>query len=168
MTWNRTRKMSVLYYMCKKRGVLILHLLVQYAIRFWDCSVGIVLLFHFIALFEYAIKLVPIIQEPSWSWSYDSWIYNYLCNQCHSSLMLWVRIPFRRGVLDTTICDKVCQSLAAGRWFSPGTPVSSINKTYCHDITEILLKVAINTIALTQLSKFVLLSSNEYNNSDIQ
>ena len=71
-------------------------------------------------------------------------------------------------MLDTTICDKVCQSLAAGRWFSPGTPVSSINKTYCHDITEILLKVAINTIALTQLSKFVLLSSNEYNNSDIQ
>jgi hypothetical protein len=55
-TWNRTRKMSVLYYMCKKRGVLILHLLVQYAIRFWDCSVGIVLLFHFIALFEYAIS----------------------------------------------------------------------------------------------------------------
>jgi hypothetical protein len=31
-----------------------------------------------------------------------------------------------RGVLDTTLCDKVC------RWFSPGT---------CHNITEILLKV---------------------------
>jgi hypothetical protein len=26
--------------------------------------------------------------------------------------------------------------------FSPGTPVSSINKTVCHNITEILLKVA--------------------------
>jgi hypothetical protein len=26
------------------------------------------------------------------------------------------------------------------------TPVSSINKTDCHDITEILLKVALNTI----------------------
>jgi hypothetical protein len=25
-------------------------------------------------------------------------------------------------------CDKVCQSLAAGRWFSAGTPVSSTNK----------------------------------------
>jgi hypothetical protein len=23
---------------------------------------------------------------PSWSWSYDSWIYNYLCNQCISLL----------------------------------------------------------------------------------
>jgi len=44
-----------------------------------------------------------------------------------------------RSVLDTTQCDKVCQSLAAGRWFSPGTPVSSSNKTDRHDITEILL-----------------------------
>ena len=26
-------------------------------------------------------------------------------------------------------------------WFSPGTPVFSTNKTDCHDITEILLKV---------------------------
>jgi hypothetical protein len=35
---------------------------------------------------------------------------------------------------------------AAGRWFSSGTPVSSTNKT---DITEILLKVVLNTITLT-------------------
>jgi hypothetical protein len=35
-------------------------------------------------------------------------------------------------------------------WFSPGAPVSSTNKTDRHDITEILiLKVALNTIALT-------------------
>ena len=39
--------------------------------------------------------------------------------------------------------------LHAGRWFSPGTPVSSTNKTDHRDITEILLKVALNTIALT-------------------
>ena len=32
--------------------------------------------------------------------------------------------------------------------FSPGTPVSSINKTDCHDITDILLKLALNTITL--------------------
>ena len=49
------------------------------------------------------------------------------------------------GVLDTTLCDKVCQWLAAGQWFSPGF---STNKTDCHvdDITEILLKGALNTI----------------------
>jgi hypothetical protein len=40
------------------------------------------------------------------------------------------------GVLDTTLCDKVCQWLAAGQWFSPGTPVSSTNKTDRHDITS--------------------------------
>ena len=28
-----------------------------------------------------------------WSWSYGSWIYNYLCNQCLSSLKLWFRTP---------------------------------------------------------------------------
>jgi hypothetical protein len=33
----------------------------------------------------------------------------------------------------------------ADQWFSPGTPVSSTNKTDNHDITEILLKVALNT-----------------------
>jgi hypothetical protein len=32
----------------------------------------------------------------------------------------------------------------AGQWFSPGTPVSSTNKTDHHGITEILLKVALN------------------------
>jgi hypothetical protein len=34
----------------------------------------------------------------------------------------------------------------SGQWFSPGTPVSSTNKTDHDDITEILLKVALNTI----------------------
>jgi hypothetical protein len=46
-----------------------------------------------------------------------------------------------RGVLDTILCDKVCQWLAADRWFFPGIPVSSTNKTDHHDIKEILLKV---------------------------
>ena len=35
---------------------------------------------------------------------------------------------------------------SAIQWFSPGTQVSSTNKTDRHDITEILLKVALNTI----------------------
>jgi hypothetical protein len=39
---------------------------------------------------------------------YGSWIDNYLCNQCLSPMKLWVQIPLRRGVLDTTLCDKVC------------------------------------------------------------
>jgi len=69
------------------------------------------------------------------SWSYGSWIYNYLCNQCLSPLTLWW------GVLTSTLCDKVCQWLVAGQWFSPGTPVFPSNKTGCHNITEISMKL---------------------------
>jgi hypothetical protein len=48
--------------------------------------------------------------------------------------------------LDTALCDKVCQWLATGRWFPPGTPVSSTNKTDLQDIAEILLNAALSTI----------------------
>jgi hypothetical protein len=46
--------------------------------------------------------------------------------------------------------DKVYQLLAQGRWFSPGTPASSTTKTGRHDIAEILLKVALNSINQNQ------------------
>jgi hypothetical protein len=85
-----------------------------------------------------------IQRKPSWTWSYGSWIYNYLCNQCLSPLKFEPRSW--RGVLNTILFDKVCQWQATDRWFSAGTPVSSINKTDRHDITEILLKVTLNTI----------------------
>jgi hypothetical protein len=49
---------------------------------------------------------------------YVSWIYNYLYNQCLSPLKLWVPIPLVAGAFDT-LCDKVCQWLATGQWFSP-------------------------------------------------
>jgi hypothetical protein len=42
------------------------------------------------------------------------WIY-----RCLSPLMLWGRIPVMARC--TTLCDKVCQWLAAGRCFIPGT-----------------------------------------------
>jgi hypothetical protein len=61
------------------------------------------------------------------SWSYDSWIYNYFCNQCLSFHHLSCEFEF---------------------WFSPDTPVSVTIKTDLHDITEILIKVAFNTITL--------------------
>ena len=90
-----------------------------------------------------------ILKGLSWPPSYGSWTYNYLCNQCLSPLMLWVRILIRARC--TTLCDKVCQWLATGRWCSPGPPVSSTNKTDHHDIhvAEILLKVALNTTKQT-------------------
>ena len=88
-------------------------------------------------------------EVPSWSWSHNSWMYNYLCSQCLSPLTLCVWLLFRQGVLYATLCDKVCQWPATGLWFSLGAPVPSTNKTDRHDITEILLKVVLNTINQT-------------------
>ena len=39
--------------------------------------------------------------------------------------------------------------IAAGRWVSPGTPVSSTNNTDRHDMIKMLLQVVLNTIILT-------------------
>ena len=98
---------------------------------------------------------------PSWPWSYCSWIYNYICNRCPSKLMLWVWIPLLARC--TTLCNKVCHWLAQGSRFSPGTPVFSINKTDRTDITEILLKVALNTIKPNQTNlKKSVWSSSKY------
>jgi hypothetical protein len=41
------------------------------------------------------------------------------------------------------------------RWFSSGTLVSSTNKTDCHNITEILLNVVLNTKTLTLEKKLI-------------
>jgi hypothetical protein len=41
---------------------------------------------------------------------------------------------------------KFTSCLPMSQWFSPGTPASSTTKTDRHDIADILLKVALNTI----------------------
>jgi hypothetical protein len=81
-------------------------------------------------------------------WSYGSWIYNYPCKQYLSPLSLWVWIPIMARFTRYNFICKVCQWLTTGQWFSL---ISSTNKTDCHDMTEILLKVALNTITLTLL-----------------
>ena len=58
--------------------------------------------------------------------------------------MQWVPIT-NNGVSsnpDVTLCDRVCRRLVTGRWFSPGSPVSSTNKI------EVLLNVTLNSTAL--------------------
>jgi hypothetical protein len=54
--------------------------------------------------------------------------------------LLWFRTPLM--AICTTLCDKVCQ------WLK--TLLSSTNKTFRHDIAEILLKVGLNTTTLTR------------------
>ena len=79
-------------------------------------TVWIFLVVHLITILS--ISLISLKWGVSLPWSYGSWIYNCMCNRCLSSLMLWVRITIRARC--TTLCDKVCQWLATGRWFSPG------------------------------------------------
>jgi hypothetical protein len=114
------------------RSIFILHLV------FVKVVVGtFVLLFYFV--FIVYIVVLFLFCSPMNS--------KFLFNHCLSPLMLWVRISIWTRC--TTLCDKVCQWLATGWWFSPGPPVSSTNKTDRHDITELLLKVALNTIKQT-------------------
>ena len=62
----------------------------------------------------------------------------------YHQLMLWVQISIRARC--TALCDKVS---CAGRWFPP---VSFTNKIDHHYITEILLKMALNTIKQTSIN----------------
>ena len=70
-------------------------------------------------------------------------------NSCEFESRSW------QGVLHRTLCDKVCQWHATGGWFSLGTPVYPTNKTDLHDITEISLKVALNTITLMPITIYM-------------
>jgi hypothetical protein len=97
---------------------------------------------HFIVSIECAVVVVVV-------WYTCSWIYNYLCKisvyhhlSCEFESRSW------RGILDTTLYDKVCKWLATGWWLYPGTPVSSTEKTDRVNINKILLKVALNTMTL--------------------
>ena len=77
---------------------------------------------------------------PSWSWSYGSWIFNYMCKQFLLLLTSWVRISLmerctRYNIIWlslTVTCDR--------------SVVFSINKADRDDTTDILLKVWLNTI----------------------
>jgi hypothetical protein len=67
-----------------------------------------------------------------------------------TSFGAWVRVrlcKLQKGCTRLAAAsDKVYQLLAHGLWFSLDTPASSTTKTGRHDIAEILLKVALNTI----------------------
>ena len=78
----------------------------------------------------------------SWSWSYGSWIYNYLCNECESRSgeVYSVQHYVIKLVSDLQLISGFLRVLR----FLP--PI----KLTCHDKTEILLKVALDTITITR------------------
>jgi hypothetical protein len=54
------------------------------------------------------------------------------------------------------IVHYLCNGVIPWQWFTPCTPVSPINKTGRHVITEILLKVALNTIKQKTNKQYIL------------
>ena len=84
-----------------------------------------------------------------WNWKKQLSKYWHLQNSLHLYLMITKlkTILHLRHYLSPFVI--VCRWLAAGRWFSVGTPV----KTDSHEITEILLKIVLNTI--TRHKRFV-------------
>ena len=80
-----------------------------------------------------------------------------ICLICHC-----LNCEVKRNEFNTFI---IGMYFLSGQWFSPGTLVSSTNKFDRHNITEILLKVALNTINQTKPSKVCFRKSNViYNN----
>ena len=112
-------------------------------------------------------RFQTLIQSTMWNW--DIFGSKKLCeisSMRRAWVAQWVRqwdylttyislSPIRRGFASSFVnykigctrlaaaSDKVYQLLAHGRWFSLA---SSTTKTGCHDIAEILPKVALNTI----------------------
>ena len=107
----------------------------------WFYVLYLVFLFYIVLSSESYLTKYNSNWVPSWSWSHGGWIY-YLCNQCLTPLKLLVRTPFMARCTPYSIEDYVIMFVIDLRrvtqWFSPGTRVSSINKTDHHDVTDIL------------------------------
>ena len=79
-------------------------------------------------------QLVNIHHEGSpWQHTDCSGIYNTITLVLDSSPL--------RSVLNTTWCDRVCQWLVPGQWFSLYSPISSITIADCHDMSNVYLVV---------------------------
>ena len=85
-------------------------------------------------------SLRSLTQEKTSSQELTTWC-SYESNNCFC---------LSRGVFDATLCDKACQWLATGRWFSPDIPVASTNTTDRHEIAELILNVVLSTITQLQ------------------
>jgi hypothetical protein len=84
---------------------------------------------------------------PLWSWTYGSWIYNYLCNQCLSPVHGEVYSIQHYVIKFISDLQQIGGFLRVLFGF--------LHQYNCrHDIAEILLKVALNTINQTKSTQF--------------
>jgi hypothetical protein len=112
----------------------VLRISLRFSIEFWNCCDSVIIFFHFIIGCGGRRDRDRI------------WIYNYLCNQCLSPLTLWVRIPFMARCTRNNIMWSSSSVTRDRSVVFSGYSVFPTNKTDRHNITEILLKVALNTI----------------------
>ena len=108
-----------------------------------DCFIKRLLKYKYIYSYAIWTSIYSVLSVPGWvelpNNSYKpinntAWVIARLCKlqkRVHSTC---------------NASDQVYQMLAHGRWLSPGNPASSATKTGRHDIADILLKVALNTI----------------------
>ena len=112
----------------------------------------------------WSFSFVPRVNRKSNKYQFDSlWLdsteartHDLLHSGEHANLYTTDAVMIFLKLLLNILCHNVCQWLATGRWFSPGTQVSSTNKIDRHEITEMVLKVALNTITLTLLNIYIL------------
>jgi hypothetical protein len=90
---------------------------------------------------------MSVINRMGWSWSYGSWIYYYLCNQCSSPLTLWVRIPLRGGVLDTTLCDSLLVNSSQCSYWTTRCKAQPNRYVMNHDVLKVI-KYPINRVTV--------------------
>jgi len=85
---------------------------------------------------------------------FNCYRYKFVCWLAWYLYLPSLFVNYQKGCTRLAVAsDKVYQLLAHGRWFSLGTPASSTTKTGIHDIAEILLKVALNTINQIKFNK---------------
>ena len=85
---------------------------------------------------------------PSWSESYDSWIYNLPVQSVPITTKVVSLNPVHGEVYSIHYVTKFVRDCDRSMFFFPGTPVSSTNKTDRQDIAELLLKMAPSIITL--------------------
>jgi len=73
-----------------KTTIMLLPYVDSCLLTYWDKRLTWACIAHLIIHMQFAFNEVL---GSSWSWSYASWIYNYLCNQYLSPQTLRVRIP---------------------------------------------------------------------------
>jgi len=116
----------------------------------WFIWISLYLIFFFLTVldiftFVFVIYHVYVSRHRCWLY-YSNFNFHLPVQSVSITTNVVSSNPANGGCTRHKLCDKVCQWLAAGQWFSLGTAVSSINETDRHYITERLIKVALNII----------------------